>query len=264
MQIAFHRSTWGMPEDQPLDDKCRQIKEAGFDGLAINLHTAEPLAIRDACQKHGLSCVVMIFPMEPAYLKEWLPKAKQTGAVKCIAHSGRDKWSHADGEKYWREVLAIEKDHGLPIAHETHRHRMFYTPWDTRYYLEKFPDLKVAMDLSHWCCVCESMLDDVPECVEIAVQRAIHVHARVGHEEGPQVSDPSAPQWSHQLERHGGWWDRVRAARQKDGSRELTITPEFGPPNYMQTLPHTGMPVADLDRVNGWMRDWLRSRWKLA
>jgi hypothetical protein len=32
----------------------------------------------------------------------------------------------------------------------------------------------------------------------------------------------------------------------------LTFTPEYGPPTYLHTLPHTQMPVADLWQVCLW------------
>lgn len=46
--------------------------------------------------------------------------------------------------------MELEKGFGFVISHETHRKRIFYNPWDTRDFLEKFPDIKVTADLSHW------------------------------------------------------------------------------------------------------------------
>jgi hypothetical protein len=37
------------------------------------------------------------------------------------------------------------------------------------------------------------------------------------------------------------------------GLAESTLTPEFGPPPYLPTLPHTYVPVADLANVCDWM-----------
>jgi hypothetical protein len=41
------------------------------------------------------------------------------------------------------------------------------------------------------------------------------------------------------------------------GSSVLTITPEFGPPNYMHTLPYSNAPVADVWEVNVYMKELL-------
>jgi len=90
----------------------------------------------------------------------------------------------------------------------------------------------------------------------------VHIHARVGHPEGPQVSDPRAPEWSDAVEAHLGWWQRVAVHQRSHGAPVLTITPEFGPPTYMPALPFTRQPVANLWEVNVYMRDLLKERIK--
>jgi len=40
--------------------------------------------------------------------------------------------------------------------------------------------------------------------------------------------------------------------------RPVTLTPEFGPDGYLQTLPFTHQPVADLLEINTAMARWLR------
>jgi len=75
------------------------------------------------------------------------------------------------------------------------------------------------------------------------------VHCRVGHAEGPQVADPEAPECRPEVEAHFGWWRQIWAAQAERGG-DVWAEPEFGPPPYMQTLPHTGMPVAQLWDVN--------------
>jgi hypothetical protein len=54
-----------------------------------------------------------------------------------------------------------------------------------------------------------------------------------------------------------GWWQAIADRRKAEGAEVLTITPEFGPPDYMQTLPYTRQPVNDLWGVNLAMREIL-------
>ncbi len=63
------------------------------------------------------------------------------------------------------------------------------------HYMEKIPELRITFDVSHWCNVHESLLEDQPETVDMTLQRVDHIHARIGHPEGPQVNDPRAPEW---------------------------------------------------------------------
>ena len=89
---------------------------------------------------------------------------------------------------------------------------------------------------------------------------ANHIHARIGHQEGPQVSDPRAPEWATAADAHFAWWDTV-LKRKKERGEEMTILTEFGPPDYMPTLPYTREPLADQWAINVNMLQTLRKRY---
>jgi hypothetical protein len=156
------------------------------------------------------------------------------------------------GCAYFEEALRVEKTIGIPVGHETHRGRIFFSPWDTAFYLRQFPDLKIVADFSHWVNVCERLPEDQAEAVELANRRAMHVHGRVGFEQGPQVPEPSAPGYAAHLAWHETQWQRIKQYQQQNGVEEFTFTPEYGPPGYLHTLPHTNVPVADLWQVCLW------------
>ena len=118
--------------------------------------------------------------------------------------------------------------------------------------LKELPDLKLNIDLSHWCCVTESMLDDHEEAVQMALQRSVHLHARVGYENGPQVPDPRVQEWEAHQGRFEVWWKKyVEVQRDRNGVI-CSVTPEYGPPTYLHTIPSTGLPAADLWEVCLW------------
>lgn len=104
------------------------------------------------------------------------------------------------------------------------------------------------------------MLDDQPETVALALDRTEHIHARIGHQEGPQVNDPRAPEWKLAFETHLAWWDKVVELKVKEG-KPITLLTEFGPPTYMPTLPYTMQPIANQWDINIYMMDFLRKRW---
>lgn len=108
--------------------------------------------------------------------------------------------------------------------------------------------------------VSESLLADQGEAVALAVSRTDHLHARVGHSQGAQVSDPRAPEWSGALDAHLSWWDAIVARHRAEGT-DLGVTLEFGPPPYLPTLPFSGQPVADQWGLNLWLQQTLRRRW---
>jgi len=119
--------------------------------------------------------------------------------------------------------------------------------------LKQFPDLRLTCDFSHWVCVCERLLPDLGETIALAARHCHHVHARVGYEEGPQVPDPSAPEYAPHLNAHESWWETIWQTQRTHGIAVSTLAPEFGPPPNLHTLPHTNVPVADLANVCDWM-----------
>lgn len=190
-----------------------------------------------------------------ASLKSQINECVDAGPLFFNCHSGSDTWAVTEAEDFFGAALEIEKRAGVTLSHETHRSRYFANPWSTREILSRLPELKITCDLSHWVCVAERLLQDCEEIIDLCATRCHHVHARVGHEEGPQVSDPRSPEWKGHLEAHEAWWKKIWNAQEASGYAVSTLTPEFGPPPYLPTIPWTKEPVADLDAVCDWMAD---------
>lgn len=110
--------------------------------------------------------------------------------------------------------------------------------------------------------VCESHLEDQEEAIELAIQRAIHIHGRIGFPEGPQVPHPASPYFEKELGLFLGWWERMFAAQAQAVTERATFTAEFGPPGYMPTDPFTNKPVSDLWEVNEWMTEHLKKHFE--
>ena len=176
-------------------------------------------------------------------------------------HSGKDYFSAEQCQAFFEVTLSLSNSTGIGIYHETHRSRIMYSAPIARHYLEQNPDLLLTCDLSHWCCVHESLLHDQAETLDLAIARAGHIHARIGHAEGPQVNDPRAPEWENALKAHFDWWDRIVAQRKKAG-KTVTILTEFGPPDYMPTLPYTRQALANQWDINVYMMKILRERYQ--
>jgi sugar phosphate isomerase/epimerase len=252
MQLAVFRALWGMTGT--TEEQLDRIAEAGYDGVE-GFIGASPLDVgqfRDQVARRGLKLIMAAAVDSREVLEPTLKALAEYEPIKIGLHSGRDHMTREQGRAYFTEALRVEQQIAIPVAHETHRGRMFFTPWDTAYYLREFPPLKIVADYSHWVNVCERLPDDHQEAVDLANTRTFHVHARVGYEEGPQVPDPSAPEYASQLAWHEKQWSAIIRARRAAGDALLTVTPEYGPPTYLHTLPHTNVPVADLWTVCVW------------
>jgi hypothetical protein len=176
-------------------------------------------------------------------------------------HAGKDYFSYEENKVLIDCTTKKNRETKIPIYHETHRGRMLYSAPIARQFIEKNPELRITLDISHWCVVHESLLANQQETVDLALQRADHIHSRVGHSQGPQVSDPRAPEWEAALKAHLTWWDKVIERKKQNGER-MTILTEFGPPDYMPTVPYTRQPLADQWAINVHMMNLLRKRYQ--
>jgi len=195
-----------------------------------------------------------------ASLREQVEEALPHRPLLLNVHSGLDRWSERETEDYFQAALALEQRTGVPFCHETHRRRCLATPWATAALLAKFPALKLTADLSHWVCVTERLLEDFSVTLDLVARHTHHIHARVGHEHGPQVPDPRVPEWQPHLLAHEAWWSQIWTAQRARGLPISTLTPEFGPPPYLWTWPGTGQPAADLADVCDFMARRERGR----
>ena len=103
----------------------------------------------------------------------------------------------------------------------------------------------------------QSDLTDQSERIAKITNNVHHVHARVGFEEGPQVTDPQHPRWAGHLNRHTELWQAVVDVAKARGQDVLTITPEFGPFPYAHINPQTDTPATNIWAANLFIKQHL-------
>lgn len=270
-ELKILATNWGF--EGTMDAFCARVKKEGYDGIENWWPgtEAEQTEMFEAVKKYGLDLAI-IWGTDESNFAEHLANFKKTTAafarqktqrpVYINLHSGRDYFSFDDNKKLVEYSIALSKETGIPIYHETHRGRMMFAAHITNEFIKKYPELKLTLDISHWCNVHESLLHDQAATVEAALQQTEHIHARVGYQEGPQVADPRAPEWKYAVDAHFAWWDKVVERKKKAGER-ITFLTEFGPPLYMQTLPYTLQPLSNQWEINVYMMKLLRQRYSV-
>ena len=269
-ELQIMATDWGF--DGTFDAFCAKAKKAGYDGVEAWWPTdnkAKQDELFSTLKKYDLSLGFLCggSQEDPETHLEYYKKMIDAAAKQNIQrplyinnHSGRDHFSFEQNKKFIDHTTALSKETGIPIMHETHRGRMLFASHITRNFIEKCPDLKLTLDISHWCAVHESLLADQKESVRLALSRTEHIHARIGHPEGPQVNDPRAPEWDEVVKQHVEWWDKVVERKKANGER-MTFLTEFGPPDYMPTMPYTKQPLGDQWAINVHMLNLLRKRY---
>jgi len=268
MEIKILCPLWGH-EHGNIEDFALRVKEAGYDG--IDTWVPEDRSERQRLH-HTLKELDMIWVSHQHQAKgadfsaftdsfrHFLEMSAEGSPVLIYSHTGRDYFSMEQNLALIDIANAFSEEHGITVAHETHRGRIGFHPATAMDFF-KARSFPITADLSHWVCTSESFLENFPEALDEAIARTRHIHARVGFEEGPQVPDPRAPEWQPAVNHFLGWWDRMVEARRQAGAPLLTITTEFGPPPYLPTIPFSGLPVADQFTINCYMKDLLRKRY---
>lgn len=264
-QLLVFATNWGYQGD--WESFCTKIKRDGYDGAEIWLpdETSRTNCF-DTFRKHDLKFGLLIGSSESnpqknfAQFSQSLSAAVMANPVYINCHSGKDFFTFEENKSFIELTIKVSKESGIPVYHETHRGRILYSGPVTRKFMQAYPDLQLTLDISHWCNVHESLLADQQSTVSLALERSGHIHARVGHQEGPQVSDPRAPEWKQAVDAHFAWWDKV-VQRKKSSGSTMTFLTEFGPLDYMPSIPYTRQPIANQDEINIYMMKTLRARY---
>ena len=268
-ELVIMATDWGFRGNK--DAFCAAAKKEGYDGIEVWWPDDEKAQdeIFNAVAKHNLKVAFLsgawqenatehLQTFEKYIRAAAFNKRQKPLYINC--HSGRDYFSEKENIPFIQFTTQISKEAQLPIYHETHRGRMAFAAQITRNLIKAEPSMRLTLDISHWCVVHESLLDDQAESVKLDLTHTDHIHARVGFQEGPQVNDPRAPEWKTAVDKHFEWWDTVVNRKRKNGER-VTFLTEFGPVDYMPALPYTRQPVADQWAINVHMMQLLRKRY---
>lgn len=277
MKLELFKTLWG--HDGTLSEAAQLCVEAGFAGIEspvpASAEERETFVATLAESDLGLIAEISTVTEEGFYVplphrspREHLDSLRSGIEVSLPAQprfintmAGYDGWSFPEVMEFHSGVLDLEAEYEIAISVETHRGRSFNNPWRVRDVLLELPELRITCDFSHFCVVAERLvLDEEPEILALCAKHAFHVQPRVGYSQGPQVTDPRAPEFSEALLAHERWWDAVWKSQIERGFSVTTMTPEFGPDGYLHTLPFTGEPLADLWEINQWIGHRQRDR----
>ncbi len=251
MKLLVFRALWGMTGT--IEQQIQQIADAGYDGIDMWVDFAPPPSqLLPLLEARGLTLIASGPAPRREDLEPLFARLAEYHPVKMSLHAGRDSMTRDEGTRFFEDALRLQAQVDVPVSYETHRGRLLYCPWDTLFYLQAFDNLNLTVDYSHWVNVCERLPDDQAEALDLANRRARHIHGRVGYEEGPQVPDPTAAEFQYAVAWHERQWRRIWEHRRDANESEFTFTPEYGPPSYLHTLPHTNVPVADLWNICLW------------
>lgn len=263
MELQFIYPRWGNA-DLKWDVFLKKVKNAGYAGIEIDLplNPIEKKEILSIVSDYELKIVAQHWETKEVDFKKHNEKYKrhlynlaEANPLLINSHTGMDFFSFKKNAKLIQLARSIEKETGVPIAHETHRSRFSFASHISYKYLKEFPELKLTSDFSHWCCVAESMLENQEKVVKKAIQHTYHIHARVGSSQSPQINDPREERYALELSTFKKWWKDMIDNAKMQKREYITITPEYGPYPYSNYIPNTNQLLGDAWEINQFIKE---------
>lgn len=271
MKLQCFKTLWG--NRLPIELACDQAITARFNGIEgqapVNKGEQQHWkAVLDAKGCHYVAEVVTGGDYVPQRnktpqqhlddLRIGIENSLPLNPLFVTSLAGCDAWEENQSIDFFQAAIELGETYHIQLSFETHRSRPTFNPWSTLRIAKALPEMRFTADISHWCVVCERLMDSEMDTLTQLIPQIYHVHARVGYDQGPQVPDPRAPEYRTALHSHLGFWRRVWFSQFESGRDIVTMTPEFGPDGYCHLQPYTQMPVVDIWEVNQWMGQRLR------
>ncbi len=276
MNIKYICPHWGS-ENDTADVFVEKVLSANYDGIEINLPPLTSEFTKNFIPKmedHLSRNKDFVFILQQltapenetidAYIKKMEQSLTELTAFQpsfINSHTGKDYYSFDDNCRVIEACLNFSVKKNVRILHETHRGRFSFHAATLLPYLKQFPEMELAGDFSHFCTVSESLLQDQEEIVQQIIPHVSHIHARIGHEQGPQVNDPAAPEWQNHFNWFASWWQEIVIKKEALGWNTFTITPEHGPFPYMPQAPYTKLPLSIQWDNNVYIKNILEKNW---
>jgi hypothetical protein len=245
VKLELYRNLWGVA--LPRSRALAAIEEAGYDGIeTVLFNDAEAEELRELLPRHRLRCKAVLWLSGPTLaeqlqsLRVQLERARPLEPADISIIGGYDCWSDDDVARYLEAAGRMGEQTGYSFAHETHRSSILFHPASTLRLLDRYPDLPLVCDFSHWVVACERLLHDQVETIRRCGRQAVHIHARVGSEQSPQVPDLRAPEAAPYRDAFEHWWEIVWEEQAARGLAVTSLCPELGAPPY-QTAPFVSL-----------------------
>ena len=304
--LKLVKTLWGI--DEAISPTLfKAIASEGYSGveviaLAYSTHDARAILIESA-NEAGLAVVCQIHTSggyisdagEYVYLSSYDVQDHKSHLTDQIAtcsdllkqitsggfinvHAGVDAWTIEESMDFLKHVNNEAEKCSFKTVIETHRQRLFCSPFVTRELLQQMDKLNLKhillnADLSHWVVSCERVFNPQekrdaiwwPELLSNFASRCDYIHGRFGFAQGPQISDPSAKEYENDVKLQIKNWTEIwKSQISRNGKDcECWCSPELGPQPYMPALPHTQKDVASLPDAVQWTKEKIQEAFRM-
>ena len=254
--------------EMPVAEKFDRVREAGFDGMAIDLG-ALTMEQAEATVPHfirtGLAGGLTAFPNSVEALRPALRLARRIAAPFVVVIGQEMPLRLPDMVPVIEGWLRVAEQEAMPIQFETHRNCITNDLFTTVQLLDAVPQMRLAADLSHYVVDREMPCPPPPalqELVSKVLERSDSFQGRVAARGQIQVAlnFPQNAQWAALFRE---WWRQGFAAwlaRHRGGDSAMVFLCELGPPDYAITDAR-GRELSDRWEEAALLAQWSREIW---
>ncbi len=272
-RLQVYQALWAMDKlvspEASTARKFDQVREAGFDGMAIDLGA---LAMKEAeatvphFARTGLRGGLTAFPASVEALRPALGLAHRIGAPYVVVIGQEMPVKITDMIPVIEGWLRISEEEGMPVQFETHRNCITNDLFAMVQLLDAVPAMRLAADLSHYVVDREMPCPPTPYLqglISKVLERSDSFQGRVAAR--GQIQLPlDFPQNAKWVELFRRWWREGFAAwhsRHRSDDATLVFMCELGPPDYALTGAD-GRELSDRWTEALTLARWARELWR--
>ncbi|MGJ5814175.1 hypothetical protein [Paludibaculum fermentans] len=222
--------------DSSVDYRLESIREAGYVGVQFDVvYTAEELT---RCRALGLQAAASGRVNLPEEAEPLAARLSGDGFPCATLHVGWGLEDDSQAARLIESVLEASVRHTIPLHIETHRATIFQDVWRTVGFLDRFPQVTVNGDFSHWYTGLEFVyggFETKLAFIEPVLRRVRFLHGRIGNPGSMQVAIEGEPPYVRHFRQ---MWTRAMAHYPPD-TGPLYFVPELLAPRiyYGRLLP---------------------------
>jgi hypothetical protein len=271
-RLLVYQSLWAMERRRPdgqewtLDQKLQMIRDAGFDGAGVRFFDRDyARTVTAFLREHAMTWQAQCYPKTVDDLKPIIEHVQELGADHINLQPDVRPYRLEDCVPYIEGWRRLADDAGIALHIETHRDRMTTDLYFTLHLLDRFPDLRLTADLSHYVVGREfawPISEENHAYMRRIIDHAWGFHGRVASREQIQVQIGFAhhKEW---VDLFMGWWEYGFGSWRRRAGPDATLTflCELGPREYAMTGAD-GYELSDRWAEAIQMKDMVRALWK--
>jgi len=271
-RLLVYQALWAMDRlsapEASLADKFDRVREAGFEGMAIDLGALtmeQAEATVPHFQRTGLAGGLTAFPASIEALRPALRLAHRIAAPFVVVIGQEMPVRLTDMVPVIEGWLRLAEQEAMPIQFETHRNCITNDLFTAVQLLDAIPDMRLAADLSHYVVDREMPCpppQHLQELITKVLGRSDSFQGRVAARGQIQVA-LSFPQNAKWVTLFREWWRQGFAswlARHAGDDSAMVFLCELGPPDYAITDAR-GRELSNRWAESALLMQWAREIW---